>query len=843
MSKKWKKMTAFLCAVMLVITMLPLPAGAVSKPAFTKSITSLYENTSVKGVYTYTLKNVSKGQTVKWSVSGTGKSYVKLQKTSTKVTKTTVSNKLTVRSKGKSAAKNKTVQITAKVYAKSGKLLYTIRSKTAKLKARPTGISIVSGLADDEELLIGKKYQFRYKITPANSTSSNSWTAMDEEGDLVSDMTKTGAFTPKTEGNYTIIVQAKIGSKVIQSATKIVTVGRTMKSVKQIAANRIEAVFSSSARGAVKKENFKVSTSAGVPVAVKEISFSEDGTKVYLTTESNLKDGVGYSVSDGKMSWDFTAHVGKPVSIKILTTEVTVGKETPVEYALYDKNGIDVQAAYPGTVKYETKLTNGVITKDNKLYMTEVGGKGTVSIIYTCSEDPSLVFQYTGTVICVAEVLSTDTNFTLTASEQKPDYDRTSYQDCRKVAAGENYYIHFRALDKNKGEIAYDSITCESSDPDVLLINNKGGGTVKATAIKPGTVKIVVTAAYGAQEYTYSYEVTVENPPYLKSIVLDENSITMSNRGGYGYKGYIEVEGRDQYGKEIALTNETAQITGGTSKNMAVYDGAKNRIVIDAAYCSTGTYSFALSLTANGRTAKADFKVIVVAPQENGTVSYKLEMDQPVLDLTLDASSKAAELEEEKTVTVRLAELRGGIFYQYAYIQEIRIEKDGLYYSTDLTKAGTAGEQVNGPAQMFTLSAVKVTGSTCAKAAAGLYSVEVKFYPQGTGSAQLASARGYLELTDSQETASVSVVRTTADTSCKNALALARNCLAVTGGQGEIVGCSVTGSTKTGSEYTLEAGESVNIKTVTVQRTMTLADGKVLVSNIVVSLGKTLKNK
>ena len=133
MSKKWKKMTAFLCAVMLVITMLPLPTGAVSKPAFTKSITSLYENTSAKGVYTYTLKNVSKGQTVKWSVSGTGKSYVKLQKTSTKVTKTTVSNKLTVRSKGKSAAKNKTVQITAKVYAKSGKLLYTFRSKTAKL--------------------------------------------------------------------------------------------------------------------------------------------------------------------------------------------------------------------------------------------------------------------------------------------------------------------------------------------------------------------------------------------------------------------------------------------------------------------------------------------------------------------------------------------------------------------------------------------------------------------------------------------------------------------------------------------------------------------------------------
>ena len=155
-----KKVTACLCAVILVLTLLPVSTEAAAKPVFTKNITSLYENSSAKGVYTYTLKNVVKGQKVKWSISGTVKSYVKLKNTTTKVTKTTVSNQLTVISKGKSASKNKTVQVTAKVYAKTGKLLYTVKSQTAKLKAKPTNIEIYLESEDDEELLIGRKYQF-----------------------------------------------------------------------------------------------------------------------------------------------------------------------------------------------------------------------------------------------------------------------------------------------------------------------------------------------------------------------------------------------------------------------------------------------------------------------------------------------------------------------------------------------------------------------------------------------------------------------------------------------------------------------------------------------------------
>ena len=841
MLQKLKRATACLCAVILMLTLLPVPTEAAAKPVFTKSITSLYENSTAKGRYTYTLKNVIKGQKVKWSISGTGKSYVKLKNTTTKVTKTTVSNQLTVISEGKSASKNKTVQVTAKVYAKTGKLLYTVKSTTAKLKAKPTSIEIYSDTDDDEELLIGRKYQFRYKITPANSTSTNTWTAMDEEGNLIQEMTKTGAFTPTKEGHYTIVVQAKIGSKVIRSADKIVTVGRTMLETRQTAANQIAAVFSSSARGEVKKDNFEVSTAAGVPLTVEGISFSEDGTSVMVTTEENFKDGGEYILSDGKVDLSFTAKVGKPASIKILTTEVTVGKNTPVKYALYDKDGIEVGAAYPGSVEYTSKLTNGVLTKQNELYMSQVGDRGTVTITYTCSADTSLVLKYTGTVVCVAEEVSDVTNFTLTDSEKKPDYGKDSYQDETKAIAGENYYLHFRALDKNREEIAYDSVTFASSNPDVFLINNREDGTAKATAVCPGAVKVIVTAVYGGHEYTYSYDVTIEDEPYLKTLMLDENSITMSNRGGYGYKSYINVEGRDQYGKEIMLNQEIGTVTGDTKNPMAVYEAETNRIVIDASYFKAGTYRFQLAVKQGGKTAKVDFQVVVVEPPVNGTITYELEMDQPVMDLALDSGKKTSELEAEKSVTLRLAEYRGGIFYQYDYIQGVRISKDNLYYSTDLTQAGTEQEQVTGPAQMVTISALKITGQMCTLAETGLYEMEVSFYPGGTGT--LSTKNVYLELTDSGEAPSIQILHTTADTNCSNALLLARNCLKDAKGQGEIIACSVAGTQQTGETYLLEKGEAVNIKDVTLQTAKTFADGKTLLFQKVIPVGKTLRNK
>ena len=162
-------------------------------------------------------------------------------------------------------------------------------------------------------------------------------------------------------------------------------------------------------------------------------------------------DGATYTVTDGQSTYDFTASVGRPVSLRVVTTEVTVGKETPIEYEILDANGIDVKTAYPGDITYTERITNGYRTKDNKIYMTRVGDTGTVTLTYKCASDPNLVLTGSGTFVCKAASVSNNTNLTLTSSEAVPNYSASSYKDNHNVASGSNYYVHKGLLQQYHG--------------------------------------------------------------------------------------------------------------------------------------------------------------------------------------------------------------------------------------------------------------------------------------------------------------------------------------------------------------------------------------------------------
>lgn len=844
MRQNVKKLVAFVCAVTMMITLVPVGAqAATKKAAFAKSYTALYENDTNKGVYTYTVKNLIKGQKVKWSISGTGKRYAKLKKASTGVSGTTSSNKLTIRTKKKTAAKNKTVIVTAKIYNKNGRLQTTLKSKTGKIKVKPTKIQILASDWDNQTFLVNQAYQMRYKITPANATSTNVWSASDASGNRVDYISKTGLFTPKEDGDFLITVQTKIGSKVIASDSMDVHVDQTMTEAKQTAADTLVAVYSSKIKDTLDTKKLKITNAAGANIVIKKAAFSNDGTQVSMTTSSLLKDGASYTVTDGVSSYIVIARVGTPVKAEILNSTVTVNKATPIEYALYDADGIDVKAAYKGTVAYDYKITNGYLTKNDEIFMTSIGTTGTVSMTYT-SDDKKIVLQAETTISCVAASTSSDTNFTFTESAAKPNYDATGYKDDRSVASGSNYYVHFRALDEDKTEIPYDSVTFESSDPDTLLLNQASDGTVIATAVKTGTVNVTVTATYGKMDYTYQYEVTVAEPAYLKTLTLSNSVLQMSNAQVYGYKGYINIEGRDQYGHLIDLKGETVTITDNSSvkTNMVTYDAADDRLVIDASGRATGSYSYTVTMTMNGHKAAADFVVVVQTAPYNGASSYKIEMDRPVLDLKIGSGMSSTDLVTSKNVAVRLAEYRGGVFYGYVYIQSAKIMKDGNYYGTDLTKAGSSTEINAGGGQTLNLTAVSLDKDICTKAQTGLYSLELKFYPSNTSSSSPASVTALLEVTDSQTNPQVVVARTTAGKTCKTALELAQNCLEVQGVNGTIVSCTVTGSNSADGNYAIAAGYALNVKSVVVQVKTILSDNKTVVSNYTINVGRTLKN-
>jgi hypothetical protein len=834
MFQKMRKLLVLLCVLALTVTALPtVPAkAATAVPKFKTTYASIYENGTSKGKYTYTLQNLKKGQRVDWSVSGAGKAYVTVKKASKKAAKSTMANIITVKTSGKTAAKNKQITLTAKIYSASGKLQSTVTTK-AKIKVKPTAVSITSPAAASGTLQAGQSYTFGYQLTPANATSSNVWTVTGADGvDYSSYMSSAGVFKPEKSGAYTIKLSANIGSKTIKSATTTVNVGDYMVSAKQTAGNKIQVNYSGDASELVTANSFTIKSSAGASVLVKDLTFSADGTSAVLTTYSNFVDGTSYTVSDGTTTESFKASVGTPVSMEVLTTQATVNKNTVIEYAIYDENGIDVTEAYPGTIAYEEEISNGILNDDHTLLMKTVGKNATIKLTYTNTANSSLVLKATGVIVCVAAVTSTNTNFTITASDSEPDYTAADYADNRKIAVGSTGYAHFRALDADNSKIDYTSEKYESSDPDTLIVSTAG----KLTPIKAGTVKVTVTADYAGENFVYSYDVTVTEAAYLKTIKLSRETVTMSNASETNYLQYINVSAFDQNGDAFPLTGEKATITenGLLKGNLATYVDAENRISLQAQNATAGTYSYTLTLDVDGTKASIGFTVVVVNVSATGTVSYGIDMDRTEDDLALTTDVSAS-----KTVNVRLARYQGGVFNSYNSFTSATITKGNTYYSADLTAGGTTAKQEITGSDVLQLTTLKIASSVCTKAAVGTYTITLRYYSAAAQSYQTLTT--YLTLTDSQETPSVRVVRTTASKTCANALALARDCLKVDGAT--ITDCTVTGESQSGAKVPVASGEQVNIKTVTATGTYTIANEQSVTVTYEIAVGKTLTNK
>ena len=62
-----KRSCVLLLCMLLVLTVVPCSTPAAAKPKFKTKRTYIYENHKTTD-WVYTLKNVSKGQTVKWSL-------------------------------------------------------------------------------------------------------------------------------------------------------------------------------------------------------------------------------------------------------------------------------------------------------------------------------------------------------------------------------------------------------------------------------------------------------------------------------------------------------------------------------------------------------------------------------------------------------------------------------------------------------------------------------------------------------------------------------------------------------------------------------------------------------
>lgn len=844
--RKYARKLAVMLALSFVATSVPYHAQAASTPAYKTERASLYENATTNGVYTYTVKNLKKGQKVKWVLTGKGKKYATLKYTQTTAKSTTSSNKITIKTNKDTEAANAVIALTAKVYNANGTLVTSIKDR-AKIKVQATDIAITTSKITDDltSLMVGHSYDFDTTIAPTNTTSKVYWTVTNVSGeDHSKEITTDGVWTPTANGKYTVKAMAKNSKsgKTLVYHTASVSVGLSLTSVKQTASNQFYAVFNEDASQTVKTSDLSIAaTNGSASLSASDIKFTENGKAAYITTGTNFKDKTSYTITYGSNARAFIASVGEVKKAVILTETAEAGKETPIEYALYDSNNIDVKSAASGTTTLSAEVINGYKTEDDSLFMYTVGKTAEVTLTYK-KDTSSTAIKVTKTIKCI-EATSTEadkTDFTLTDSKQAPDFDAANYTAVTSTALGETTYAHFRAQDGNKNVIKYDSVQYISADDNSLIIDNDG----KLTPIKTGTVKVSVVAKEGQSEVTYSFNVVIQAKKTATTAVLSNKAVTMSNVYDSNYKEYIDVTFQDQYGSAIKSKNASCTIKETTGRQvLATYDKENQQIVLTARSVTVGTYNYSATFTVDGATLVSYFSVTVMSVPATGSVGYQLAIDHPTQDLVVDANTTG-----NKTVNVRLKKYVGGVFAGFTSITSATITKDDLYYTNDLTIAGTKAIQsamiLNGNSVSMTPVTMSYTNSNvgeCKKAATGTYTITVNYYDT-SHTLNMESVK--LTLVDTQDSPAVTIKSTTSSKTVANALALVNDCISLSD-DSVIYSCTATGSTAIGDAITVNAGQKIHIDTISIKQIVNIGTNnaqKVYVY-YTINVDTTLQNK
>ena len=829
-----KRSCVLLLCMLLVLTVVPCSTPAAAKPKFQTKRTYIYENHKTTD-WVYTLKNVSKGQTVKWSLTGSGKSYARLKyATPRRVTSSKISNSISLNTNGSSKAQNKTVTLVAKVYDKKGKFL-TKATTSSKIKVLSTGIAITGGASDNAAYYTGSSYAFGTTLTPGNSTDTVKWTVTDALGaDVSFYMTSEGVFSTNKSGTYQIKATSYSGTARRYSATKTIQVKDPVSGISQTGLNSFKVQVTPSLFSSLTKDSFKITGSNGTTYPVKEISKSSNNY-ITVTAYNNFSNGITYTVTFDNLTRSFTASSGLPCRIEILTNQVIANKPTKIKYALYDQNGIDVTAYYPGTLSFRSTLPGVIITTDYKLTMSTVSSATNLTVTFIPAN--SYIGQLVGstTVVCVANETAVNTNFTITTSSSEPNYKLTNYSDNHKVSTGSNAYAQFRAVDKNGDAISYDKIEYYSDNSDALIINQTTG---RITAIKNATVTISVRTIQNGIEQWYPYTVTITNASYLTSVSLDKQSITMSNVYNSSYVEYINVSAKDQYGNTFLLDNETVSFYGPSYPKVS-YNKATNQICVAASGTPVGDYSYTASITCGSHTVNTYFTVKVINTAITGTTTYALAFDNQTIDTAIGKDSTAG----DKYATLKLVRNVDNVFSNYATFNVLGISKDGKFYNTNLTNSRQA--TISTMSNISQLSLLVSTTSyvtngyySCKTAEPGTYSIDVSYY---RSDGMLCYDTIKLYITDSNPTPVATVTQTTSTTAYATALQLAKNCIAVD--RGTIIDCTVVGTTVAGSNYSIASDTQYHIQSVTVETSTQISSGAYVTKRYVVPVNKTIKNK
>lgn len=317
----------------------------------------------------------------------------------------------------------------------------------------------------------------------------------------------------------------------------------------------------------------------------------------------------------------------------------------------------------------------------------------------------------------------------------------------------------------------------------------------------------------------------------------------MSNVSITGYQKVIPVTAKDQYGENLALTNETGVVTEAYGKALSArYDNQKNSVIISAAKASVGIYNCTLAMTVNGVTLNQNFTVIVSAPSGN-QYTYQIEADSE-MDLTIDETTS----ETDKLINVRVAEYRGGVFNNYMPILKATLRKGNAIYGNDMTAVTGSALALDG-GNVLTLTPMVIRSGTdgvdiCEKAETGTYTITVEFnqrYYYGS-TTNRGTLTANIVIKDEQSVPEYTIQKLTTDTVMQNALQVAVNCISIPDG-GSILNCSAAGTNLKGAAIPVRSGEQIHITSISVRAVLKMSNNRNVYVTHEIPINRTFTNK
>lgn len=463
-----------------------------------------------------------------------------------------------------------------------------------------------------------------------------------------------------------------------------------MASVKQTASNAFTAEFTADASKTITKDDIKVVAADGSSeLAVKSVEFSADGKSATVTVFGNFVNATVYTVSCKDAKVELAAKVGAVAKVYIGTATAQQNIETPIEFTLFDADGIDVTPSVSlDTTCYVTITGDYSAAKLDKaskasITMNTVGAKADVTVTYNSNVSGATDVTGTQTVECVDTKVTQGAKLFATKANA-PGNDVNANSNCAKFYLGLSdanvtlpvgtrlstastpKAVYFCAKDTKGDVISYDSYEVESSNDDVASATVNNGydsgkfASIDVVANTVGSAQINVKATKNGKATYYTIPVFVTTVAEAATMEVSINKPTMSDVNDSAYSGQITAKLFDKDHNEVAGNFTYELKTTDANRQFAVSPTGE----VTARGAEAKTYTIEVTGADNNNNTKTFIKRINVTvkalPDNKSALNlvYQIELDRTAIDE--NPSDK-----RDDSVTAKLYATYNGLFAGY----------------------------------------------------------------------------------------------------------------------------------------------------------------------------------